>query len=99
MKHKTQDNQNSKPKMKNSKLIPKRFFSVKEAAVYSSISTRLIYQTLKEQGIRSYRVGRKIVLDIKDLDAFIMANEVKNSDQIRQILKEKLSGKRRQVKK
>jgi len=81
------------------KSIPKRFFSVKEAAVYSSISTRMIYQTLRERGIRSYRVGRKIVLDIKDLDSFIMTNEVKKSDQLRQILKEKLSGKRRQVKK
>jgi len=73
----------------------KRFFSVKEAAVYSSISTRVIYQTLKERGIRSYRVGRKIVLDIKDLDAFIMTNEIKNSDQVREILKGKLSGKRK----
>jgi len=83
--------------MEKSKLAHKRFFSVKEAAVYSSISTRVIYQTLKERGIRSYRVGRKIVLDVKDLDAFIMTNEVKNSDQIREILEEKLSGKKKKI--
>lgn len=74
---------------KPSPAIEKRFYSVKQAAFYSSLSTRLIYQKLKEGTIRFYRVGRKIVLDRQDLDAFVMANEFKNSDQIREILKEK----------
>ncbi len=75
--------------MKKSKLIHKRFFSVKEAALYSSLSTSLIYQKLKERAIRSYRVGRKIVLDHQDLDSFVMANAVMNSDEFRESLKEK----------
>ena len=83
--------------MEKSKLIQKRFFSVKEAALYSSLSTRLIYQKLKERAIRSYRVGRKIVLDRQDLDAFVMANMIMNSDELREVLKEKMSGKRKKA--
>jgi excisionase family DNA binding protein len=77
--------------------IQKRFFSVKESAVYTGLSPRLIYKKLAERGLRSYRVGKKIVLDVRDIDAFVMANEVKSSDQLREILKEKMSGKRRKA--
>lgn len=71
----------------------KRFYSVKEAASYTSLSSRLIYQKLKERAIRSYRVGAKIVLDRQDLDAFVMSNAVMTSDELREVLKEKMSGK------
>ena len=77
---------------KSSLAIEKRFYSVKQAAFYIGVSVRLIYQKLKDGDIRYYRVGGvqgKIVLDRQDLDAFVMANEFKNSDQIREILKEK----------
>jgi excisionase family DNA binding protein len=77
--------------------MQKRFFSVKEAALYTGLSARLIYQKLKERGLRSYRVGKKIVLDVRDIDAFILTNEIKSSDQIRKILKEKMNGKRRKA--
>lgn len=80
---------------KSSLAASKRFFSVKEAAVYTSLSPRLIYQKLKERAIRSYRVGTKIVLDRRDLDAFCMSNVVMNSDELREVLKEKISGKRK----
>ena len=86
--------------MEKSKLIQKRFFSVKEAAFYIGVSVRLIYQKLKDGDIRYYRVGGvqgKIVLGRQDLDAFVMANEFKSSDQIREILKEKMSGKRKKA--
>jgi len=83
--------------MEKSKLIQKRFFSVKEVALYSSLSTRLIYRKLKERAIRSYRVGRKIVLDRKDLDSFVMANMIMSSDELREVLKEKMSGKRKKA--
>ena len=83
--------------MEKSKLIQKRFFSVKEAALYSSMSTRLIYQKLKERAIRSYRVGKKIVLDRKDLDSFVMTNMIMSSDELREVLKEKMSGKRKKA--
>jgi len=71
----------------------KRWFSVREMALYTGLSTRLVYQILKDRGLRSYRVGKKRILDVRDIDAFIMTNQVKSSDQLREILKEKLSAK------
>ena len=78
-------------------VLGKRFYSVKEAASYTSLSPNLIYQKLKERAIRSYRVGAKIVLDRQDLDAFVMSNAVMTSDELREVLKEKLSAKRKGV--
>jgi len=83
------------PKMKVS--MQKRFFSVREMSTYTGLSARLIYQKLTERGLRSYRVGKKIVLDVRDIDDFVMTNEVKSSDQLREILKEKMNGKRRKA--
>ena len=85
---------------KSNPAIEKRFYSVKQAAFYSGLSPRSIYQKLKDGDIRYYRAGGvqgKIVLDRQDLDAFVMANEFRSSDQIREILKEKMSGKRKKV--
>jgi len=73
--------------------MQKRFFSVKQAANYTSLSPRLLYQELKNRAIKSYRVGKKIVLDRQDLDAFVMSNAVMTSDELREVLKEKFSGK------
>ena len=73
--------------------IQKRWFSVREMSVYTGLSTRLIYLKLKERSVRSFRVGKKILLDVRDIDAFIMTNEVKSSDQLRELLKEKINGK------
>ena len=78
--------ENSSPAME------KRFYSVKQAAFYSGLSPRSIYQKIKDGDIRYYRAGGvkgKIVIDRQDLDAFVLANEFKSSDQIREILKEK----------
>ena len=77
--------------------MQKRFFSVREMSTYTGLSARLIYQKLTERGLRSYRVGKKIVLDVSDIDDFVMTNEVKSSDQLREILKEKMNGKRRKA--
>jgi len=82
---------------KSSPPAGKRFYSVREAANYTSLSSRLIYQKLKERVIRSYRVGRKIVLDRQDLDSFIMTNMIMSSDELREVLKEKMSGKRKKA--
>jgi len=75
----------------------KRFYSVKEAANYTSLSPRLLYQELKNRAIKSYRVGKKIVLDRQDLDAFVMSNAVMTSDELREVLKEKMNAKRRKA--
>lgn len=84
--------------MKQSNLAAgKRFYSVKEAANYTSLSRRLLYQKLKDRAIRSYRVGTKIILDRQDLDAFIQRNAVMTSDELRKVLKEKMHGKRKKA--
>jgi len=84
--------------MKKSNLIAqKRFYSVRESANYTGLSASLLYQKLKERAIQSYRVGTKIVLDRRDLDTFIMANAVINSDELREVLKEKMSEKRKKA--
>lgn len=82
---------------KSSPIAQKRFFSVREAAVYTGLSARLIYQRLSERAMRSYRVGTRIVLDRKDLDTFVMASVVMSSDELREVLKEKLSGKKKKA--
>ena len=77
---------------KSSPAMQKRFYSVKQAAFYSGLSPRSIYQKIKDGDIRYYRVGGeqgKIVIDRQDIDDFVMRNEFKSSDQIKEILKEK----------
>ena len=75
----------------------KRFFSVREAAVYTGLSVTGIYRKLGERSIRHYQVGGKKVLDIKDLNSFVLSNEVKSPEQLRRILKEKLGEKRKKA--
>ena len=80
---------------KSKPVMQKRFYSVRESANYTGLSASLLYQKLKERAIQSYRIGTKIVLDRQDLDTFIMANAVMNSDELREFLKEKMSGKKK----
>ena len=82
---------------KSSLAMEKRFYSVRESANYTGLSASLLYQKLKERAIQSYRIGTKIVVDRKDLDTFIMANAVMNSDELREFLKEKMNGKRKKA--
>lgn len=51
--------------------MERQFLSIKDAAKYSSLSPRLLYQLVERREIRSFKVGKRIVLDINDLDAFI----------------------------
>ena len=69
--------------------MDKRFFSVREAALYSGLSSRLLYQKLKERALCHYRVNKKIVIDRKDLDGMIMQNKVRTSEELRKQLERK----------
>jgi len=51
--------------------VERQFLSIKDAAKYSSLSPRLLYQLVERREIRSFKVGKRIVLDINDLDQFI----------------------------
>jgi len=66
--------------------MDKRFFSVREAALYSGLSVRLVYQKLADRALRHYRVNSKIVIDRKDLDGMVMQNEVRTSEELQKQL-------------
>lgn len=72
---------------KSNPIAVKRFFSVREAALYSGLSARLIYQKLKDRVLCHYRVNSKIVIDRADLDELITQNEVRTLEQLRKELK------------
>jgi len=48
-----------------------RLLDVKTAAKYLSISRSKLYQWMDAGRIKSYRIDRRRVLDIRDLDDFI----------------------------
>ena len=48
-----------------------RLLNVKMAAKYLSISRSKLYQWMDAGRIKSYRIDRRRVLDIRDLDDFI----------------------------
>jgi len=54
--------------------MEKRFLSIRQAAVYSSLSPRLLYELVARREIRSFKIHRRIVLQLKDLDDFIEQN-------------------------
>jgi len=52
--------------------MDKGFLSIKQAAEYSSLSQRFLYEIVAKREIRSYKIGKRIVLDSQDLDQYIM---------------------------
>ena len=73
-----------------SKLDPaaeKRFFSVKEASVYSGLSPSLIYQKLKEKALQFYRVNTKIIIEKQDLNDLILKGAPKSDKELRKMIK------------
>lgn len=56
-------------------VVEKRFFSVREAAVYSGLSASLLYQKLKEEALAFYTVNSKIVIDRADLEQLILGKD------------------------
>ena len=60
--------------------MEKRFFSVQEAAEYSSLSARFLYQACQDRKIRFSKVAKRIVIDSQDLHDFITANTIEPVD-------------------
>ena len=67
----------------------KRFFSVREAAVYSGLSGSLLYKKLKERALRFYTVNSKIIIDRADLDELIIQGEAMSNDELLKKIKER----------
>lgn len=56
------------------------FLSIRQAAKLSSLSTRFLYEACQKRELRYYKVGRRIVLDSKDLEDYIKQNVVECVD-------------------
>ncbi len=57
--------------------MERQFLSIKEAARYSSLSTRFLYDLCQNKEIKYYRVHKRIVIAAKDLDEYITRNVIK----------------------
>lgn len=55
---------------------PRRLLSVVEAAAYLGLSAKTIYAWIEEGRIPFVALGRRRMLDIKELDGFILRNTV-----------------------
>jgi len=60
--------------------LEKHYFSIKQAAAYSGLSERLLYEIVAEKEIRHFRIRKKIVLGIEDLEKFIEQRAVEPVD-------------------
>jgi len=54
--------------------MERRFFSIRQAAEFSSLSQRFLYEIVAKREIRSYKIGKRIVLDTQDLEDYIKQN-------------------------
>lgn len=70
--------------------MQKKFYSVKQAADFCGISSRLIYSKVKERSLRFYKVNSKILFDVEDLIEFVTRNEFVTGDELLKQLKEKI---------
>lgn len=53
----------------------KRLYSVKEAAGYLGLSPWTVRETIWRGELPSVRAGRRVLLDLRDLDAFVERNK------------------------
>jgi excisionase family DNA binding protein len=60
--------------------MEKRFLSIREAAKYSSLSTRFLYEKCQNRELRFSKVGKRIVIDSQDLHDFITQNTIEPVD-------------------
>ena len=70
--------------------MQKKFYSVRQAAEFCGISSRLIYLKVKERSLRFYKVNSKILFDVEDLIEFVTRNEFVTGDELLKQLKEKI---------
>lgn len=61
--------------MNISDISPRRLMTAQEAAVYLALSEREIYNMLANKELTGVRHGRRLMLDIRDLDLWISAHK------------------------
>jgi len=58
----------------------RKFLSIRQASEFSSLSQRLLYEIVGRREIRSYKIGKRIVLHSQDLEDYIKQNVVESVD-------------------
>ena len=53
----------------------RRLLTVKEVAVYLAVSEREVYNMLSKNELRSVRHGRRLMVDLRDLERWIEGNK------------------------
>jgi excisionase family DNA binding protein len=61
--------------MNISDISPRRLMTVQEASVYLPLSEREIYNMIANKELIGIRHGRRLMLDIRDLDHWIAAHK------------------------
>jgi len=57
-------------------LEERSFLSIKQAAKISSLSTRYLYELCQKRKLHFYKVGKRIVIDRKDLIEFVTQESI-----------------------
>ena len=60
--------------------MERQFLSIREAAEYSSLSPRFLYKKCQDRKLRFYKVGKRIVIERKDLEEFITQDPIEPVD-------------------
>lgn len=61
-------------------MLRKKYCSVKEAAEFSSLSKRVLYKKLQNRELKFYRVGKRILIELQDLNDFIKQSAIEPAD-------------------
>jgi len=67
-----------KSRLVNSTQHSKRLYTIKEAGIYLGRSVYSVRELIWDGKLPCVRVGRRIQLDIRDLDEFIKKHKVRN---------------------
>ena len=60
---------------------PKKYLTVSEAAEYLNIASSTVYELIRERQIPHSKIKKRILIDVKDLDAFFKKNRVQNLEE------------------
>ena len=60
--------------------MEQKFFSVKQASGYSSLSQRFLYEKCQNRELRFFKVGRRIVIERQDFLVFLTQEPVEPID-------------------
>jgi excisionase family DNA binding protein len=64
------------PENGSRRLSPRRRVSVQEAAPLLGVSTFMVRALIRQRRLPHYKIGRRIVLDTADLDAYLLRHRI-----------------------